>query len=182
MKRHQFIVTGVSTAGKSTFSHKLVKKYFVSHISIDPIIEGFEDVFPKLGIKHHAPTVKEHIEVCQKFKPFILRVINGLEGDDFVIEGFKLPLEDIHKKYPNLQYFVFGIPNTTPKKQLARCRKSDVDNWTNAMSDEELLKLFKFFIDESRRLKKLCKKLKIPFFDTSKNYFGTINKALKHTF
>ena len=40
----RFIVSGTPTGGKSTFSNELVKRYFVKHICIDPIIEAFEDV------------------------------------------------------------------------------------------------------------------------------------------
>ncbi len=178
---HQFIITGVPTAGKSTFSHELVKKYFVQHICIDPIIEGFEDVFPQLGITHKAPTLEEHIEVCQKFKPFVFRMIDGLDVDEFVIEGFRLPLEDLHEKYPHLQYFVFGYPNATPQERLARVREFDVSNWTNDMTDEELLKEFKFLIEESRRLQNICEKRNISFFDTSKEYWPQIENALKMT-
>jgi adenylate kinase family enzyme len=72
---HQFIVAGASTAGKSTFSHELVKKFQVMHIPIDPVIEGFEDVFPELGITHNALTHDDHVVVCQKFLPFISRVV-----------------------------------------------------------------------------------------------------------
>lgn len=180
-KYHQFIVTGASTAGKSTFSHELVKKYFVQHICIDPIIEGFEDVFPELGITHKAPTLEAHIEVCQKFKPFISRMIEGLDVDDFVIEGFRLPLEDLHAKYPHLQYFVFGYPTATPEEKLAKCREVDVTNWTNEMTDEELLKEFAFQIEESKRLQEVCSKLGIPFFDTSEEYWENIQAALKLT-
>lgn len=178
-KYHQFFVTGVPTAGKSTFAHELVKKYFVQHICIDPIIEAFEDVFPELGITHTAPTLIQHNQVCQKFKPFIFRMIDGLKEDDFVIEGFRLPLEDAYKKYPHLQYVVFGYPTASPQERLAQCRKFDVHNWTNAMSDEELLKDFTFLIEESRRLQELCKKLGIPFFDISEEYWENIHAALK---
>ncbi len=180
-KFHQFIVTGVPTAGKSTFSHELVKKYFVQHICIDPIIEGFEDVFPQLGITHRAPNLKEHIEVCQKFRPFVFRMIDGMDVDGFVIEGFLLPLEDLYAKYPHLQYFVFGYPNTTPQERLAKCREFDVTNWTNEMSNEELLEEFEFLISESKRLEEVCKKLNVPFFDTTKEYWGNIKDALNQT-
>lgn len=177
-KYRQFIVAGVPTAGKSTFSHELVKKYFVQHICIDPIIEGFEDVFPELGITHKAPTLEEHIQVCQKFKPFVFRMIDGLDVEDFVIEGFRLSLEDLYAKYPHLQYFVFGYPTATSQERLVQCRKYDINNWTNELNDEQLLKEFNFLIEESKRLEKLCKKLNIPFFDTSKDYWGNIKAAL----
>lgn len=177
-KYHQFLVAGVPTAGKTTFSHELIKKYHVQHIGIDPIIEGFEDVFPELGITHKAPTLEEHIQVCQKFKPFVSRMIAGLDVDDFIIEGFRLPLEDLYVAYPQLQYFVFAYPAARAEERLARCREFGTDNWTNEMSDEELLKEFAFLIEESKRLEQLCARLRIPFFDTSLDYWGSIEKAL----
>ncbi|MFA4814834.1 MAG: hypothetical protein WC924_02290 [Candidatus Gracilibacteria bacterium] len=181
MTHHQFIVTGVCTAGKSTFAHELVKKYLVQHICIDPIIEAFEDVFPELGITHKAPTPKEHDQVCQQFKPFVFRMIDGLVADDFVIEGFRLPLRDLYARYPHLQYFVFGLPTATPKEMVARCRKFDTNSWTNEMSDEELSKVFEFLIEESKKLQTLCQELGVPFFDTSKGYWGNIKAALEVT-
>ena len=178
MQKHQFIVTGAATAGKSTFSHELIKKYYLQHICIDPIIEGFEDVFPQLGITHNANTHEAHVEVCQKFKPFISRMIDGLDVDDFVIEGFRLPLADLHDKYPHLQYFAFGFPSDTPESRLARVRKYDTDNWTNSMEDDELKEVFKFLVDESQHLEILCKERSIPFFDTTEDYHGSLQKAL----
>lgn len=176
---HQFIVAGASTAGKSAFSHELVKKFHVMNIPIDPIIEGFEDVFPQLGITHNAPTHHDHVAVCQKFLPFVSRVIRGLDVDNFVIEGFRLPIESLHKEFPELQFFVFGYPNATPEDRLAKCRRYDTTNWTNEMTDEELLKTFAFLIEESKREHELCQRLGIPFFDTTEDYEGTIVTALK---
>jgi hypothetical protein len=180
-KHHQFVVTGASTAGKSTFSHELIKRYYVQHICIDPIVDAFQAVFPELGITHDAPDFKSHLEVCQKFKPFVFKMLDELDVDDFVLEGFRLPLEDIHAKYPQLQYFVFGFPNSTVEERLAACRKHDVDNWTNIMSDEELRDSMAFLIEESKRLQGVCERLKIPFFDTSKEYWPQIERALEMT-
>jgi hypothetical protein len=105
--------------------------------------------------------------------------ISGLDGDNFVIEGFRLSIEDLYKTFPNHQFFVFGYPNATPEECLAKCRQYDVTNWTNALNDEELLKNFAFLIGESKREQELCQRLGIPFFDTSIDYYGTIAKALK---
>jgi hypothetical protein len=176
---HRFIVTGVPTAGKSTFSHQLIRKYFIQHICIDPIIEAFENVFPQLGITHDAPTLETHLDVCQKFKPFVFRMIDGLDVDDFVIEGFRLPLEDLHARFPALQYFVFGYPNATPRDRLARVREFDVANWTNDMTDEELLETFAFLIEESKRLQDICGRLGIPFVDTGLEYWPQIDWAME---
>ena len=174
----QIIVAGPSTAGKSTFAHQLVKTYFLQHIPIDPIIEGFEDVFPELGITHRALSLAAHRTVCEKFQPFLFRMIDGLRDDDFVIEGFRMPLEAIIEKYRSThQVIVFGYPRNTPAERLALCRRYDTINWTNALSDEELLDIFAFFIDESRRIEAICRQQRVAFFDTSTEYRDTIRAA-----
>ena len=178
---HQFVVAGASTAGKSTFSRELIKKHTVQHICIDPIIDAFQEVFPQLGITHEALTHEKHQEVCQKFKPFISKMIDELDCDDFVIEGFRLPLVDLHTRYPHLQYFAFGYPSDTPESRLARVRKYDVNSWTNFMTDDELLETFKFLIAESRLLEEVAKNLGVPFFDTTDDHFGKIHQALSLT-
>lgn len=178
-KQHQFLITGASTGGKSTFSHELIKKYYVQHICIDPIVDAFQSVFPELGITHEAPDLKSHLEVCQKFKPFVFKMLDELDVDDFVLEGFRLPLEDIYAKYSQLQYFVFGFPNATVEERLATCRKHDVDSWTNLMSDDELRRSMAFLIEESKRLLYRCENLNIPYFDTGKEFEAQIEKALE---
>ena len=178
-KFKQFIVCGASTGGKSTFSHELLKRYHVQHLQIDPILEAFEDVFPQLGITHDANTHEKHLEVCQRFKPFLFRMIDGMDVDNFVIEGFRMPLADLQAKYGSThKIFVFGYPSVTPQEKVALCRTHDVDNWTNLMSDAELAKMFDFLIAESCHLLSECEDLGIPFFDTGKDYHGQINKAL----
>lgn len=175
----QMIVTGASTGGKSTFSHELVKKFFVQHIQIDPIIEGFENAFPQLGITHKASDVRSHHEVCQKIKPFLFRMIDALENDDFVVEGFRISLKDTIEKYGNThQIFVFGYPESTPDQKISQCRKYDITNWTNDMTDEELRKEMIFLIEESKRMRDICHSYSLPFWDTSTQYWETIQKAL----
>jgi hypothetical protein len=97
-------------------------------------------------------------------------MLDELDVEDFVLEGFRLPLESIYDRYPQLQYFVFGFPNATVEERLEACRKHDISNWTNFMPDDELRNSMVFLIEESKRLQGICEKLDIPFFDTSKEY------------
>ncbi len=180
-KYHQFIVAGASTAGKTTFSHELIKKYTVQHIGIDSIVDAFQKVFPQLGITHDAPTLPEHLDVLREFKPFVFEMINQLDEDDFVIEGFRLPIEEIHDAYPHLQYFVFGYPTATPEQKIAEARQYHGYHWTSDLDDEELMNSFKFSIEESKRLQEICTKRNIPFFDTTEDYKAKIQEALKLT-
>jgi hypothetical protein len=178
----RFIVSGTPTGGKSTFSNELVKRHFVKHICIDPIIEAFEDVFPQLGITHNAHSLEKHVEVCQKFNPFIQRMIDGMDIGNFVVEGFRLPIKDLYEKYGSagIQFFVFGYPNSTPEQKLEQIKKYDCGkgNWVDHMSDQELLEIFEFLIAESKLEENLCKKFGIPFFDTANDFNTKINEAL----
>ena len=178
----QFIVCGASTGGKSTFSTELVKEFAVQHICIDPIINAFEDVFPQLGITHKAPTHAAHIAVCEKFRPFAERMIDSMDVDNFVFEGFRLPIADLYKKYKDtsIQFFVFGYPSATPQDKLAQIREHDngQGNWVDEMANDELIETLTFLIAESKEEEKVRRDLAIPFFDTSKEYWEKIHEAL----
>ena len=156
-----------------------MKRFHLQHIQIDPILEAFEDVFPELGITHNAFTSQSHNEVCRRFKPFLFRMIDGMEYDNFVIEGFRMPLEDIIETYAKThQIFVFGYPQSTPAQKVAQCRKHDTVNWTNDLDDKALEGIMAFLIEQSGRLKAVCDSRGIPFYDTGTEYWTVIQKAL----
>lgn len=152
----------------------------MNHICIDQLIEGFEDIFPELGVTHKSTTHESHQKVCKKFTPFIIRVIEGMMDENFIIDGFKLSLEELYMKFPLMKFIVFGYPNTTPEQKVLDCRKHDKisGNWTEELDDNELTNFFKFAINESKILQDTCLRLDIPFYDTSTNYIENIEKAI----
>ena len=177
--KKQLIVCGASTGGKTTFSCEMAQRYGLTHMPIDPIIEGFEDVFPHLRITHNANTHERHIEVCQSFKPFLFRMISGLRDYDFVVEGFRIPLADLVETFGHDHgVYVFGFPRIEPKTKLKLCRKYDLENWTTFMTDEDLLLVLQFLIEESRFLESECVRLGVPFFDTGEDYDAELERAL----
>lgn len=172
------MVTGPPTAGKSTFADELVCRHAIQHICIDPIIEAFEDVYPELGITHRAGTLEAHTEVCARFEPFVSRMLEGLRDDEFVLEGYRLPLESLVARFPELRFVVFGYPTSTPDARVLACRQHDQLNWTNEMTDGELRGWFEFFVAESVRLEGLCARLGVPFYDTGLDYWPVLRRAL----
>jgi hypothetical protein len=179
-KHKQIIVMGVPTSGKSTFTREVARKLGVSRMEIDPIIEAFETVFPEHGITHNANTLASHSQVCENFKPFLFRMIDGMTDDDFIIEGFRMPIEDIHQRYGKThQIFCFGYPSATLEEKFVDCRKFDTGNWTNELSDEELKDVLAFLLEQTKIEKQTCEKLGITFFDTSKSYLQVIQSALE---
>ncbi len=179
--KYRIIVTGVPTSGKSTFARELTKKCNLEHFQIDVVIQAFQEIFPKLGIKH-VQTIKEQRAVSKKFKKFLFSTVDALDSKrgNFIIEGFQIPLSDTFRKYNKThQFFVFGFPNATPEERIITSRKYDPENWTSDFTDKQLHKIFSFLIQESKNLQKTCKRLHIPFIDTSENYPEAIRKAVK---
>ena len=107
--------------------------------------------------------MKSTLRSCQRFKPFLFRMIDGMDGDNFVIEEFRMPLADSHATYGSTHgIYVFRYPNEyASRKVIASCRKHDVGNWTNTMDDDELSTIFEFLIAESRYLREECLRLSI---------------------
>jgi hypothetical protein len=180
--RRQIIVTGVPTSGKTAFSKELAEKFSLQHIQTDRLVTAFERAFPELGITHKAGSqnLAGHLAVCEKFRPFLFELIDDFKNSDFVIEGFRMPAEDLMKRYGSThQLFVFGYPSSTPEERVALCRKFDTDNWTNGVADDAaLLKEFAYLIEESRRLEALCKKYSVTFIDVSAGRAEALVKAL----
>lgn len=178
----QIIVTGVPTSGKTAFSKELVKKFSLQHIQTDRLVTAFERALPQLGITHKAGSqnLAGHLAVCEKFKPFLFELIDDFKNNDFVVEGFRMPAEDLMKRYGSThQVFVFGYPSATAEERVALCRKFDKDNWTNGVKDDAaLLKEFAYLIEESRRLEALSKQYNVTFVDVSAGRAQALERAL----
>lgn len=177
----QIVVTGVPTAGKTKFSSTLAKRDKMQHIGIDPIITALTRSFPSLGIGHGGLTYAVHAEKKKRTEPFFAELLHALRTDHFVLDGYMFPLEEMCAKFPSIQYIVFAYPNATPEQELALCRQYDVYNWTVDHSDAELLQMFSFYIEESKRLQQFCAEKGIRFYDTSYAYTEVITAALEET-
>jgi hypothetical protein len=108
-------------------------------------------------------------------------MIESMTEADFVIEGFRMPLQSLFQRFhgEDIQWFAFGFPRTTVETKFKSIRKFDGENnWTGEESDASLKKTIAFLIRESRFLEKQCGKLGIPFFDTGKDYWKGIEEAM----
>ncbi len=176
----KIIILGPSTSGKSTFARIVSKKYGVTYFPLDIVVEAFQ-IFPETQIRH-ALSLKEHRIVQKRFRKPLKRIIEALEIKEqgYVVEGLHIDLEYVAKKYhKDHKIVVFGFPNATPEERIKNCIAHDPTRWPDCFSYKQMISIFKEGIQESKSLEKKCKRLKIPFFDTGRNYKEKLKSALE---
>jgi hypothetical protein len=112
-------------------------------------------------------------KIITNFKKFFYTYIEALEYENsgYVIEWFHIPLDEVIKKYKKTHtIIVVWYPETSQETKYKETRKHDKENRTNEENDATLKKLIVKFIEKSKKLQIYCKKNKITFVDTSKDF------------
>ncbi len=178
------IIFGCPRAGKTTLAKMLNEELKYNIISIDSIVEAFKNIFPNMGITHHAPIN----EKSKKFSPFLYEYLNRAIWEytdrNFVLEGWH-NLPDYFMPLIDREKFVIiclGYPNADEEDMFKKIRQNDTehDNTKN-VSDEHLKKLIhESKCEMSEILKKQSIKWEIPFFETDKERDKQLLNILKY--
>lgn len=173
------IIAGPGRSGKTDISMNLARRGFI-HYKMDSIKRGldnnfydgfitFRDISPKMA--HLIKTIIMEVETD---------IIKDIEH--YVIDTCHLYPKDIVKENLQNTVIVFvGYPSISPEEKLFYVRSHDkVNQWTNSMSDEELLKWLKCGIEYSKEVERQCLELGIPFFDTGYDYDEVVEKVLRY--
>jgi len=168
MSKNIFI-GGVSRAGKSTLS-QMLKKDIYNHIPLDYFVVSLKMNFPELGISDSA-IINESSE---KIAIFLSNITERIErrNEKFIIDSAHIMPHDIIKYFDKDKgdRYYLGYPNTTKEKKLEIIRKHDSKvDWTNKLTDEQLLDVIDKLITISAKIKKECKNYNINFIDTSES-------------
>lgn len=176
-----YLIGGLARSGKSIIRKKLLKEQIVSGIGTDAIrymlMKGNRD----LGISpDNFPTVNGPI--MWPYLESLIEEFSGNSDEGIVIEGDVL-LPQFLKNYAknsNVRACFIGFANTTPALKATLIRNNATKNdWTNKYSEEGLLDLAKWGIDESRRYMKICKAIGVSYFDTGEDFNASIDMIAK---
>ena len=99
----------------------------------------------------------------------------------FLLENPFVPLDDVIQDKPsNCLIIVFGYLNIDEDKAVFNIMHNDTeDSWTYGKSTEEIKRLFRKYVVESRHNKKLCKKYNIKYVDTLDNREKVFDELIK---
>jgi deoxyadenosine/deoxycytidine kinase len=169
MKKN-IIISGTARAGKSTLCSMLSKELGYQHVSMDAIIEGFEDVFPELGIDTHTDNI---MNISKKISPFINAILKSGEYDKFdygmVIDVSQLMPEDFVRHIDNSVCDIYYLITDwdTVEERLKVLEQYDTEKeYTYSKTLEKKMRICQGIIDESKVYKKQCNIYNIPCTDT----------------
>ena len=190
------IVAGVPRAGKSTLSRQIARELGWQHVSMDAIIAGFEQCFPKTGIDTGLSVNKgkSSLKILQiisrKISPFLRAMTSPDEYDQqngpMVIDMCQLLPEDFCR---------FGLSSTcriiylltgdlSPEERCQIQKEFDTpEDYTYGLSDEERLEGAHYLVEQSILMREQCEALGLPWYETARHreqVFAEIMVSLKH--
>lgn len=176
-----FLVSGTSRSGKTLLAKRILADKHIPYLSLDWLMMGFNDGIPEYGI-HHLLWPNE---IAEKIWPFLLGMIDSMlvDGMDYVIEGeAMLPqlVADLIEKHPDrIRALFLGYTEISVKDKVALVKKhGDKDNdWLTNKSDEYITDHIENMIAYSKTIKTGCMKHGLTYFDTCKDFSGTIEAA-----
>jgi len=174
------IIAGASRSGKTILKKQLCRESNFHYIPFDSIISTLEKLYPETGIKH----LDENIEFSPKLAEFIKEFFSHVDYEDIdvVIDLYQLFPVDYYNALSesDIPIIYLGYPGISAEEKLAEIKKySRIKDWTNEVSDKEMLEIINFWKSESRIMFDQCNEYNLPFYDTGTDFTGNINEAGK---
>lgn len=178
-KPRKILIGGPARSGKTQIARKLSQELLCAHFPMDALVSAFQKHFPETGIVHEP--LKWSV-ICANFFPFLSSLIN-----EFSVEGASCIYDTYHitpqataelRQAQGVLVLFLGYPNIEEvvKLKCIRTFRSPHD-WTDQITDQEMLALIKKFKIESRQVQMDCERLGIPFFDTGSEFDSELSRA-----
>ena len=174
-----YLIGGMPRSGKSELTKMVQKKINCSVFGVDDLVELFAAITPEYGLLENSSLDTKLI----KIQPIITHLLERFKhhNKNLIIEGWLIRPEDIDiyvKTDPNLKVVFVGCANIKIEEKLANCHKYPNSNdWLLQLSRDEQISNISESIEESIKIKKLCKSLDILYFDTSFSFELTLKNA-----
>lgn len=169
-----YILGGVSRNGKSIIARKLLLQRAIPYLSTDALVTALQEGASNLGIRNGQQFALK----AKKIWPIVKSLMEyQIYGDkNYLIEGDAIlpsQISELINSHPHkIKVCFVGFSEISPQNKLKKIReyKRGKYDWTEALSDRELLNLIKDMINISKYLKRECQKYNLPYFDSSKNF------------
>lgn len=175
------IIGGASRSGKSTIAKAVAKKLNISYIPFDSIVSTIGDCFPGHSVRHCDDTLSNSKEVATCFKVFLSHL--NYEGMPYIIDTYQIKPEDLLQAIDPKDYTVvyIGYPTITLEDKIKAVRVgARPEDWTEALSDQELAPIIDGFIQDSIVLYDQCHAHGIPFVDTTEDFEGSMAYCMEY--
>lgn len=177
-----YIISGASRSGKSLVAKRMLKEFNIPYLPVDSMVMGFTNGMSEVGI--HDKLYPD--EIARKIAPFINAMIESLVyvGDDYILEGEAfLPslMTSILQKYPSqIKVCFIGYTDVSiEEKSLLIKKHANKNDWLSNEPEQVIQEHIKNMVVHSKMIKQECEKYHMAYYDTSKHFEDTINKAIQ---
>lgn len=182
MKTPNVLIGGATNSGKTVLARRLVDQHGYSRIPGDPLVLGFQEVFPDLGIAH---TREGFAESCRQFGRFLVSLARALPWESqmhYVLDSFYFRPGDVADLDRTKTTIIFlGYADADPDEKLSQLDAWHGGTWPNrkGMSDTQAKDYLQLFLEMSRRDRDDCARLGFLYVDTGVHFEDSIEAAEK---
>jgi 2-phosphoglycerate kinase len=165
-----YIIAGIAKSGKTTIAKEFTKRYGIPYFSTDYIMMMLYRGNSDLGIDPLASDTS----VSRQIKPYVYGLIKTMVENkvDYLIEGVHFSPDfssELLKEYPNdIRIVYLGYRNTNVNLKIIELNKykDSLENvWYSSFSNEKMIELISYLIEESERVHCLCKKFALDYIE-----------------
>lgn len=174
-------IGGAARTGKGILVRRLLAEMQFSYLSLDVLKMGLTRGVPEYEINpDDGPKI-----VAERLWPLVREMSVNLveEGIDYAIEGELLPshVDAFRQAHPEQVRGCFlGYGEIAPAQKLReiRAHAGYPNDWSSVYLDSTLLELIEEMIGFSRYLRDECARYGFPYFDTSHDFVGTLDRVM----
>ncbi len=176
-------IGGAARTGKGILVRRLLAEMQFSFLSLDVLKMGLARGAPEYEIDPDAGP----IVVAERLWPLVREMSVNLagEGVDYAVEGELLPkhvaaLRQAHGA--QVKGCFLGYSEIAPEQKLreVRAHAGHPNDWSSVYPDSFMLELIGEMIEFSRYLRDECARYGLPYFDTSHDFVGTLDKVVEY--
>ena len=179
-----YIVSGASRSGKSLVAKRFLKEQSIAYFPIDSLVMGLTQGAPELGI---SDTLWPDT-IAQKLRPVLDALIANLvsQGIDYLLEGeavFPAQLHQLQLKHPNQIkgcFMGYAQAECQAKVDAILQHPSCAEDWLAAKPLPRIQRHVHNMIGYSDQLRQQCDQYGLPYFDSSEDFLGTIDRVMDY--
>ena len=178
-----YILAGIAKSGKTTIAREFTKRYNIPYFSTDYIMMMLSRGNKELGVNPNS----SDSSVARQIQPYVYGMIKTMVENkvDYLIEGVHFNpdfTKELVTEYPNdIKVIYLGYRETSVILKIYELNKykNEVENaWYSSFTDEEMVELVSYLIDESERVYKLCLENDLEYIEVY-NLSSQVDEILK---
>jgi adenylate kinase family enzyme len=181
-----YVISGTSRSGKTMMANKILEEKKIPYMSLDWLVMGFTNGIPEYGI--HDKLFPD--EIAKKFWSFLEGMCENMiwTDKDYVLEGEAvLPelISELTEKYPDrIRVCFVGYTDIDIEKKVEDVKRYSTgeNDWLSNKNDEYISNHITNMVEHSKMIMKDCKDYNLKYFDTSKDFIPTLNRAIDYLF